>query len=88
MKAMIASVGVGLRHGKISRRLAQDLVGLTKFADLGLKSPDPLTFLCRRAGPGATVALGLTHPAPQRLRVQPILPAIELIASHCEPYLP
>ena len=51
----------------MSRRLAQDLVGLTKLANLALQGPDPLSIVRRRAGSGTAVTLGLTHPAPQRL---------------------
>ena len=58
---------VELRHGKIGRRLAQDLVGLSQFADLALQRLDSLALVRRRTGPLALIALGLAHPVAQRL---------------------
>src|SRR5919205_3994335 len=59
---------VELRLGKIRRRLAQDLVGLTQLAHLALQRADPLTLVRARTGALSSVALHLAHPGPQRLR--------------------
>lgn len=56
-----------LRRRKISRRLAQDLIGLPQLAVLPLQRLDPLALIRRRATAGARVALRQADPVPQRL---------------------
>src|SRR3954471_858158 len=58
---------VELRHRKIGRCFAQDLIRLAKLSVLPLQRSDPLTFVTREPRPLPLVALGLPHPLPQRL---------------------
>src|ERR1700712_5498175 len=58
---------VELRHRKIRRRLAQNLIGLAEFAHLALQGLDALTIIAGWTNPQPLVALRLTHPAAQRL---------------------
>jgi hypothetical protein len=73
-----------LRLGEMRRRLAQDLVGLSQLADLALQRLHPLGYLGRHANRHAGVDFGLLDPLVQRRAVQPILDAIDVIATHCE----
>ena len=59
---------VELRLGKISARLAQDLVGLPKLAVLAFQSLQLCRHIRGNTGAHTTVALGLLHPLMQRLR--------------------
>src|SRR4029077_15245014 len=56
-----------LRHRKIGRGLAQDLVGLAQLAVLTLQRLDPLALLRGRASPQAPITLGLANPVAQGL---------------------
>src|SRR5215475_15289340 len=59
---------VELRLGKISRRLAQDLIGLAKLPVLPLQRLEPVRNIRWHAGSFAAVDLGLLDPLMQRLR--------------------
>ena len=63
---------VELRRGE-KRRRPQDLVGSAELFDLTLKISDSTGFLAGHAGPVPLIDLGLDHPVPQRLRVDPQL---------------
>src|SRR4051812_19791493 len=67
MKAIRLGPAVELRHRKIGRRLAQDLVGLAQLAVLTLERLDPLALLRARASPQAPITLGLANPVAQGL---------------------
>src|SRR5262249_9206482 len=64
---------VELRLGEIRRRLAQDLVGALELTILALQFLHPLALGRRQPRPLARVTLGISHPAPQRLRRAPQL---------------
>ena len=54
--------------GKIRRSLAQDLIGLPKFAHLAFKLFDPRLFGTRLAWPFAAITLALADPNPKAVR--------------------
>ena len=66
------------------------LVGLAKLSVLALKRLDPDALLARLPGAHALIPLGLLHPLGQRLArpldfaQEPILAAMEEIASYCD----
>src|SRR5919205_1720335 len=58
---------VELRHRKISRGLAEDLVGLPQLADLPLQRLEARALIRRQPGAQTLVALGLSDPLAQGL---------------------
>src|SRR5512134_1206451 len=92
MNDFMIEPAVELRHCKIRRRLAKDLVGLAQFTDLPLQSLDALAFLAGRSAPKALVPLSLPDPVPQRLgpcsRSSPQSSRLPPIATRARPGVP
>ena len=75
-----------LSHSEIRGRLAEDLVRAAEFPIFTLQVLQARTFFCRRPRSHPGIAFRLAHPVPERLAEQPIFPAIETMAAHCDGY--
>jgi hypothetical protein len=97
MKAIRSWTGSKLRHRKICAGLAQDFVGLAKFAYLALQFLDPPSFRCGQPAAQPLIALRLAPPGANVYRerqaltkcrsvsaVQPIFAAIDCSVAHSE----
>ncbi|KLD75640.1 hypothetical protein Y886_25755 [Xanthomonas hyacinthi DSM 19077] len=79
-------MAAALHLGEIRAGQRQDRVGAAQLAHLACDFLDALLLIRRRSGAYAAVTRILADPAPQRSLLQPILPAMDALAAHCDGY--
>ena len=84
MNATVISIGGQLRLREKRRRLAEDLVRALQFEVVAFELLQALAFVGRQARPLAAIALGLAHPASERLDATSSFSPTDRIAAHCD----